>query len=179
MNMSDNISAIVRVIASAATGSVVGVLAVIFWIAMQEDTTLSPAANYGPENTWYHMVFHDKTNYEGHNGTDMTLVLGGTEQNECNDLRSYRDVSDGKSVKFYDNANPDEYIAEGTKIYLYWGRRCPSYKPYGVITVPANVKEVKVPDLNKSSTNYEVFNNFDSEDRVLAGHIFGVKWSAP
>jgi len=177
--MPGNISAIVRVIVSAATGSLVGVLAVIFWIAMQEDTSLSPAVNYGPDTTWYHMIFNDEKDFKGSSGTDMVLVLGGVPQRACHNLKLYRDVSDGKSVKLYDNAKPDEYLAEGTKVFIYWGRKCSGIKPYGVITVPANVKEVRVPDINQASPDYEVFNNFDSQDRELAGHIFGVNWVVP
>ncbi len=182
MNLSDNLSAMARVILSAATGSIVGVLVVIFWITMQEETSLHPADNYGPKGTWYHLVFNDQVDFKGSSGNDMVLVLGGLSQNDCHSIKSYRDVSDGKSVRLYDSKNPDAYLPQGMQVTLYWGRNCSDWRPYGIITVPANATEVRVPNLNKPSANYEVFNNYkqkDGGDRELGGHVFGVYWTIP
>jgi hypothetical protein len=169
-----------------ALGGILGaiVLGVLLMASNGDDCNdkLTPADNYGPEGTWYHMVFWKKINFEGSSGTNRILVLGGMSQNICNNIKNYRDVSDSRSVKLYDSMNPDSYLPEGMKVYLYWGRKCSDWRPYGVITVPANAKEIRVPRLNKPSANYEVFNNFqqrDGGDRKLNGHVNGIFWYIP
>jgi hypothetical protein len=183
MSLSKNLIAVGQLIVAAATGSVFGVFSAIFWATfMQDTTTFHPANNYGLENTWYQMIFNDQTNFKGDNGTDMTLVLGGTSQNECHSLKSYRNVSDGRSVKLFDQKNPDSYLPPGMKVHLYWRQDCKLHRPYGIITVPANAKEVLVADINKPSANYEVFNNYtqaDGGDRQLGSHVMGTSWSIP
>ncbi|MHC4093401.1 MAG: hypothetical protein ACYSVY_24535, partial [Planctomycetota bacterium] len=74
------------------------------------------------------------------------------------------------------------HLIPGTKIHLYWGRKCSEWRPHGAITVPDGVKQVSIPDLNVSSSNYVVYNNYsqdDGGDRELAGHVFAVRWSIP
>lgn len=182
MTLRENLTALGKLILAAATGSVFGVFTAIFWIAMQEGTTLHPADNYGPKGTWYHLVFNDQVDFKGSSGRDMVLVLGGIPQNDCHSIKNYGDVSDGKSVRLYDSKNPDAYLPQGMTVYLYWGRHCSDWRPYGIITVPANAKEVLVPNLNKPSPNYQVFNNYkqkDGGDRELGGHVFGIDWTIP
>lgn len=77
MRLSENLIAAGKLILAAATGSVAGVLTVILWLTMQEETTLHPADNYGPQGTWYHLVFNDQVDFKGSTGRDMILVLGG------------------------------------------------------------------------------------------------------
>lgn len=183
MSMPDDLISIAKVVLAAATGSLVGVFSAIFWATFNADTTtFHPSGNYGPQDTWYQIIFHDQTNFKGNNGTDMTLVLGGRPQNECQSIKNTKDVSEGRSATLFDQKNQDSYLPQGMKVTLYWRQDCKHYRPYGVITVPAGAKKVEIPDINKPSANYEVFNNYsqqDGGDRQLGGHVMGVLWSLP
>lgn len=141
-------------------------------------TTLHPADDYGPQEYWIHLRNWDKPHYEG----DMDcLVLSGVRQNECYWIGDYRDVDEMRSAKLYDNNG--NILPEGMKVTLYWGgKKCPTWKPHGVITVPAGKEEIRIPNIDYSSENYQVFNNFhqtDGRHRVLGGHVRGVNWSCP
>jgi hypothetical protein len=170
---------------AALFGSVLTVFT-IFTLFPENTTKWSPADNYGVEKTWYKLPFNDESNFTGSWGS---FVLGAFPQNECINIKGisgwYGDPNDGRSVKLYDEFqgdHPDWNLPEGMKVHIYWGRACSDWRPYGVITVPANVKSVKVPRLNYSSENYEVFNNFEQQDggdRSLGGHVYGIRWSIP
>ena len=175
MGLFKNLSKMAEVAIAAASGSILTVVVIVLLTVWPNETKLQPADNYGPENTWYYITFYDKTNFEGSWGK---YVLGGVEQNICHNIKSIDGASDGKSVKVYDYFNQDSYLPQGMQIYLYWGKVCADWKPYGIITVPANAKEVRVPNVNQSSENYEVLNNF-KKDRELAGHINGLSWLIP
>ena len=151
----ENLSVMARILIAAASLSVIGVLAGILGSIFDDDTTLTVAKNHGPTNTSFRLSFTEEFNNEG----DLNLcVLSGMPQGFCSNLTSYKDVSDCKSVRLYDKFDNIEYLPEGMVIYLYWGKVCNTHKPYGVIRVPANVKEITIPNLNISSENYEVYN---------------------
>jgi len=171
--MFKNLVKMAQLAAAAASGSLITVLVIIFSTAFDNDTNLHPANNYGEAGTWYHLISDDEFNFNG--GYDI-LVLSGLTQVECHNIKG-GGASDGKSIKIYEQLF-NSYLPEGMKVYLYWGKRCVGYKPYGVITVPASVKEIIVPNVNRASDNYEVFNNFE-KGRKLAGHINGLAWSVP
>lgn len=140
---------------------------------------LHPADNYGPKDTWFHLVYYTKIDFKGDR---KPLVLNGAPQDECRNVKSIRHVRNGRSVVLYDYRNPAGPLPAGMKVYIYWGKNCPQWKPVGVITVPENTSRIEVPRLNKPSDNYQVFNNFNQQDggkRRLNGHTFGVRWVLP
>ena len=176
-------SKVVTFIANVISGPFQSIVNFIFFIFSfgGNTTTWHPATNYGLENTWYKLLFNDKINFKG----DYSILqLGASPQNMCDSIgpNYYGDPTEGRSVKLYDEFHPDSPLPEGMKVYLYWGKKCSDWRPYGVITVPPNTNRVEVPRLNKPSPNYEVFNNFhqrDGGERVLNGHVRAIRWSIP
>jgi len=171
----ENLVKMTRVGLAASSLSLLGVLAIIFGIGFDNDTTFHEADNYGPDGTWYKVRFYDRVEF---GGDGENCIIGGMPQNVCNSLIKYGNVSDGKSAVLFDGLNEDAFLPEGMKVYIMWGKACNSAKPYGVITVPANVTKVRVPRLNKASANYEVF-NIGVGGRMLNGHVNGLKWHMP
>jgi hypothetical protein len=92
------------------------IIEILLLLCSDDDDTLQPVDNYGPEGTWFHLVCDDKINFEGDSDN---LVIGGIPKNNCYSIRSYRDCSDMRSVRLYDKFNPNSFLPEGMVIKLF------------------------------------------------------------